>query len=56
MDMSFNIYDQRLRLIESISHEERVVLGCHYDIEKDFMILSGGSGKKCTYLKMMMLF
>lgn len=46
MDMSFNIYDQRFRMIESISHEERVILGCHYDVERDLLIMSGGSGKK----------
>ena len=45
MDMSFNIYDQRLRLIESINHQERVILGCYYDIPQDILVMSGGCGK-----------
>ena len=48
--MSFKIYDTNLILVESIHHDERAIIDCSYDREKDVLILSGASGKFIHYL------
>jgi hypothetical protein len=42
--MSFRIYDRSFKLLESINHLERAIIGCEYDTSKDMLILSGALG------------
>jgi hypothetical protein len=42
--MSFKLYDNNFILIESIHHEERAIIDCAYERDKDILILSGAKG------------
>jgi hypothetical protein len=44
LDMSFQIFDRQLRLLEAIRHEERAILQLEYDSNQDIIIASGASG------------
>lgn len=46
--MTFKIFDRALRLVETISHQERAVIGCEYDAIKDILVLGGAFGKTST--------
>jgi hypothetical protein len=43
--MSFKLYDNNFLLLESIHHEERAIIDCVYEREKDILILSGAKGR-----------
>jgi hypothetical protein len=43
--MTFKIYDSSFRLLETIHHDERVILDCEYDSQKDMLIMSGAAGE-----------
>ena len=45
LDMTFKIYDSAFRLIETIHHDERVIINCEYDSDKDMLIMSGAAGE-----------
>lgn len=44
LDMTFRMYDLNFKLLESIHHDERVVVHCEYDAAKDFIIIAGATG------------
>lgn len=44
LDMTFKIYDASFRLLETIHHDERVILDCEYDDARDILIMSGAAG------------
>jgi WD40 repeat protein len=44
LDMSFKLYNRRLELIETISHEERAILAMEYDESRRIIVMAGATG------------
>jgi len=44
LDMTFQIYDKQLSLMETIHHDERAILNMEYLPERNLIVISGASG------------
>lgn len=45
MNMQFIFYDNNLKTLDCIGHEERMVTDLEYDIDRDLVVISGSGGE-----------